>query len=158
MKKVFMIVASLVVLAVIALFVAARVSSNGQAPGLMDGRLAHCPDTPNCVCSEYAGDRAHFIAPFELPAKTTAEALELLREAILAEGGTIRAAREDYLAATYSTPLFGFVDDLEVRIDTARGQVQVRSASRVGRGDLGANRKRVERLRELLREDRPGRG
>lgn len=158
MKKVLMIVASLVVLAVIALFVLARVSKSGQAPGLVDGRLAHCPGTPNCVCSEYADDEAHFIAPLELPADSAAGALALVREAIAEQGGTIRAARADYLAATYSTPLFGFVDDLEVRIDSGRGLVEVRSASRVGRGDLGANRKRVERLRELLREDRPAGG
>ncbi len=158
MKKVYMIVASLVILAVIALFVVARVSKSGQAPGLADGRLAHCPDTPNCVCSEYASDQAHFIAPFELPAKSAEAALARVRAAIVEQGGTIRSARDGYLAATYSTPLFGFVDDLEVRIDAAHGLVQVRSASRVGRGDLGANRKRVERLRQLLLEDRPDGG
>jgi len=145
-----MIVASLVVLAIIALFVVARMSKSGQPPGIVDGRLMRCPDTPNCVCSEYADDQAHFIAPFELPAASATEALARARAAIVEQGGTIQAAREDYLAATYSTPLFGFVDDLELRVDATRGLVEVRSASRVGHGDLGANRKRVERLRQLL--------
>lgn len=149
-----MIVASLVVVAVIALFVVARLSKGGQAPGLADGRLAACPQTPNCVCSEYANDQAHFILPLELPSKSAATALARVRAAIVEQGGTIRSVRDDYLAATYTTPLFGFVDDLEVRIDAARGLVQVRSASRVGHGDLGTNRKRVERLRELLADDR----
>ena len=152
-----MLVISLVAMALIALFIIARVSQNGQAPGVTDGRLARCPDTPNCVCSEYGGDRAHFIEPFELPADT-ATALARMRAAILEQGGKILLERADYLAATYTTPLFGFVDDLEIRIDAARGLVHVRSASRVGHSDLGANRKRVERLRELLRGNRAGGG
>ncbi len=145
-----MIIASLVALAVIALFVVARVSQSGEAPGIADGRLAPCPGTPNCVCSEFAADQAHFIAPFELPAESAATALARLRAAIVEQGGTIRAQGADYLAATYTSPLFGFVDDLEIRVDLEAGLVHVRSASRVGHGDLGANRKRVEQLRQRL--------
>ena len=52
--------------------------------------------------------------------------------------------------AEIRSPLFGFVDDLELRIDPDRARVDVRSASRVGRSDLGANRRRVEVLRERL--------
>lgn len=152
-----MLLISLLVMALIALFIIARVSQNGQAPGITDGRLAQCPATPNCVCSEYDDDRAHFIEPLELPAET-AMALARVRAAIIEQGGTILSERADYLAATYTTPLLGFVDDLEVRIDAAEGLAQVRSASRVGHSDLGANRKRVERLRELLRGNRAGGG
>ena len=152
-----MLLISLVVIALIALFIIARVSQNGQAPGITDGRLARCPDTPNCVCSEYDGDQAHFIEPIELPAET-AMTLARMRAAIIEQGGTIVSERADYLAATYTTPLFGFVDDLEVRIEGDRGLAHVRSASRVGHSDLGANRKRVERLRELLRGNRAGGG
>lgn len=147
-----MFVVSLVAVVMIALVVFARISQSGQAAGVDDGRLTPCPGTPNCVCSEFDDDQAHFVEPFELPAETAAAALARLRSAISEQGGRIRVEREDYLAATYSSPLFGFIDDLEIRIDTAAGLVHVRSASRVGHGDLGANRKRVERLRDLLRD------
>lgn len=153
-----MIFASLVALAVVALCIVAWISKSGQAPGIADGRLTRCPDSPNCVCSEYRDDEAHFVAPIELQEKSAATLLARVRAAIVEQGGTIRSAREDYLAATYSSPFFGFVDDLEVRVDAVRGLVQVRSASRVGYGDFGVNRKRVERLRELLLEDRSGNG
>ena len=62
-------------------------------------------------------------------------------------GGRIRAEETGYLAGTFTSSIFRFVDDLEVRIDSDRNTVHLRSASRVGRSDLGANRKRVERLK-----------
>lgn len=55
------------------------------------------------------------------------------------------------LHATRRTRLWGFVDDIRVRVEaTAAGsRVHVRSTSRVGKGDLGQNRRN---LRELLGE------
>jgi uncharacterized protein (DUF1499 family) len=44
----------------------------------------------------------------------------------------------------------GFVDDVEFWFDPAAGVVQLRSASRVGRGDLGVNRQRIEAIRRRL--------
>ena len=41
-------------------------------------------------------------------------------------------------------------DDLELRVDGKNHVMQVRSASRVGKGDLGVNRKRVEKLRAIF--------
>jgi uncharacterized protein (DUF1499 family) len=52
-----------------------------------------------------------------------------------------------YLHATFTSPLFRFVDDLELRADAEAGVVHVRSASRAGYYDFGANARRVEALR-----------
>jgi len=59
-------------------------------------------------------------------------------------------ARDDYLRVEFRTFWLGFVDDAEFWADPATGVVQLRSASRLGEGDLGANRARIEKLRELL--------
>jgi uncharacterized protein (DUF1499 family) len=56
----------------------------------------------------------------------------------------------DLLQAECSSALFGFVDDLELQLRGSEGRIAVRSASRVGYGDLGTNRRRVEQLRTLL--------
>jgi uncharacterized protein (DUF1499 family) len=64
-------------------------------------------------------------------------------------GGSINVEKADYLAATFTSSIFRFVDDLEIRVDTDKNQVQLRSASRVGRGDGGVNRKRIERLKRI---------
>ena len=43
-----------------------------------------------------------------------------------------------------------FTDDLELALDTSARVIHVRSASRIGRGDLGVNRKRVEAIRAAM--------
>ena len=150
-----MVIASLAVVALIALFVLARVSKSGQPPGIVDGRLAPCPDSPNCVCSEVRADRAQFIEPIEIEAGSAGDSLAAIRAAIAEQGGSIRSEGDNYLAATFNSPLFGFVDDVEIRVDPDAAVIHVRSASRVGRSDLGANRKRIERLRRQLQGASP---
>jgi uncharacterized protein (DUF1499 family) len=141
-------IAVFVLVVLIALFVLGRQSRSGNAPGLVDGKLQSCPDSPNCVCSEYPGDSGHYVEPI-----TAGDNTGILRQAIAELGGTIKTDTANYIAATFRSPLFGFVDDLEIRIDDAGNQIHLRSASRVGRGDLGANRKRVQRLRQWFQEN-----
>jgi len=128
-------------------------SRSGKAPGLLEGELSPCPDKPNCVCSERRDDSAHFIEPLPIADVPVADAMQKLEKIIAALGGRIETSRENYIAATFSSSLFGFVDDVEVRADADARVLQVRSASRVGRGDLGANRKRVEEIRRLFLDE-----
>lgn len=56
------------------------------------------------------------------------------------------AAAEGRIEATDTTPWFGFKDDIVVRVTAAgdgRSRIDVRSVSRVGRSDLGANAARI---------------
>ena len=48
-----------------------------------------------------------------------------------------------YLHAQCASLLFRFVDDVEFLLDGDRGRIEVRSASRAGRSDLGVTRARV---------------
>jgi uncharacterized protein (DUF1499 family) len=52
-----------------------------------------------------------------------------------------------YIYAQCTTPLMHFTDDLEFWLDEAQGVIQVRSTSRLGSEDFGANRQRVEAIR-----------
>lgn len=54
------------------------------------------------------------------------------------------------MAAIFTSKFFGFVDDLECRIDQANHTIHLRSASRVGHSDFGANRKRVALITTLF--------
>jgi uncharacterized protein (DUF1499 family) len=49
------------------------------------------------------------------------------------------------IEATATTPWFGFRDDIVVRVApaSAGSRIDVRSVSRVGKSDLGANAKRI---------------
>ena len=118
--------------------------------GLENGRLRPCPSSPNCVSSE-ASDTD--LAPFALPGE---DGWERLRLAIVSQGGSIEREEAGYLHATFRSRLFGFVDDLECRQDG--DVVQVRSASRVGWWDMGANWRRVEKLRKALSATPPTEG
>ncbi len=137
--------------AVIALMVLAGVglslwSRRAPDAGLQDGRLRPCPETPNCVCSETTpADAEHAVRP--LDTRGSPEAWELLQSVIAGLGGTIVSGDGHYLYATFTTPWFRYVDDVEARLDATVGLIHIRSASRVGRSDLGLNRRRVETIR-----------
>jgi len=130
-----------------------QISKSGKATGLVDGKLSPCPGNPNCVCSEYPRAADHAIEALDLHGLTPAAALRKLTDIIEAQNGSIETAREDYIAATFASALFGFVDDFEIRIDTVAGLIHLRSGSRVGTSDIGANRKRVELIRHSYLEN-----
>ena len=72
-------------------------------------------------------------------------------------GSAEELAAADYIRAEATTRIFGFVDDLELRFDDSAQRIHIRSASRIGRSDLGANRARVERLRKAWAAEEPDR-
>ena len=125
-------------------------SRSGEAIGLIEGRLAKCPDKPNCVCSEFTTDTSHFIEPIIISQGGIEVTLSSLKDGISEMGGSIQVEHDNYLAATFTSSIFGFVDDLEIRIDGEQKTIHLRSASRVGRGDGGVNRKRIERLKKRM--------
>ena len=113
--------------------------------------LAACPPRPNCVSSQ-ATDSRHQVAPLRLrvaPDQAWAAALEAV-DALPRTRRQTTSSR--YVHAISRTLLLRFTDDLELVLDEQRARIDVRSASRVGYGDLGVNRRRVERLRAILIE------
>ena len=111
-------------------------------------QLQACPDKPNCVSSEMKGKES-YIEPLAFIG-SAGEVSAQLKSALADIGGKIEEEREGYIAATFTSRIFRFVDDVEVSIDGEQGVIHVRSASRVGYSDLGVNRKRVEKLREAF--------
>jgi uncharacterized protein (DUF1499 family) len=55
-----------------------------------------------------------------------------------------------YLHATFKTAIMGYIDDVEFLLDDSSNKLHVRSASRLGIKDLGANKKRIKLLRDLM--------
>jgi len=125
---------------------------SGQRPtnlGVHDGRLISCPASPNCVCS-HDSDAQHAIAPLSYSG-TPAEAMHTLKEIIQSlERTAIITETDTYLYAEFTSKLMGYVDDVEFYLDPTGAVIQVRSASRLGKSDLGVNRQRIELIREKL--------
>ena len=86
------------------------------------------------------------LAPLELP-MAPAKAFDRALEGARAMGWDIAAsdAASGRIEATATTMWFGFKDDIVVRITPqgAGSRVDVRSVSRVGKSDIGANARRV---------------
>lgn len=132
------------------LAIAAR-SQGGASPGVHEGKLAGCPDSPNCVSSQ-SHYESHSIAPLPLATDPDA-ALECLKRVI--EGmkrAKIILMEKRYIHAEFRT-FWGFVDDVEFFIDEGSCTVQMRSASRLGYWDFGVNRRRLEEIRDRFKQE-----
>ena len=141
---------------------------SGLGPRDVNGTkaLALCPATPNCISTaEEANDPKHYVpqwsynppgAGSKRAKKSKAEAMKDLEDAVTSltpDGFTseIIEKTDDYLYAEYTSPTFGFVDDVEFLVrDEASSEVEYRSASRIGESDGDANRKRIKALRKFL--------
>jgi len=125
--------------------------------GVHDGRLAPPKRTPNNVNSQVDrnADAEHYIEPLRY-AGDAGQAWAALRRIV---DGMQRArvvkAEPDYLYVEFSSKLMGFVDDTEVYLDKKAGEIEVRSASRLGRRDFGINRERIEYIRARLAQAKP---
>ena len=116
--------------------------------GVKDGKLAPCPNSPNCVCSQTPQtDSQHYIQPLSYNS-TTPEAIAKLKDVIQGMSrAKLISETSTYLYAEFTSQLMGYVDDVEFWIDERAKVIHVRSASRLGKSDLGVNRKRVEEIR-----------
>lgn len=115
-----------------------------------DNMLSPCPDTPNCVSTEatHESQRVPTVAFTDTPAA----ALVRARAALLAEPRSkVMIERNGYIRGECRTFLFRFVDDVDIVVDPVARVFRFRSASRVGRSDLGVNRQRIERIASRLR-------
>ena len=124
--------------------------------GVHDGRLKPPSDTDNSVTSQAALYPGHpqrqyaAIAPLSLRGDGPATLAKIKTVVEDMDGARVVKSEPGYLYAQYTTRLMKFVDDVEFWVDPAAQLVQVRSASRVGKGDMGVNRKRIEAVRAGL--------
>jgi uncharacterized protein (DUF1499 family) len=119
--------------------------------GVYDGKLSPCPDSPNCVSSMSEVEEA-FILPLDVQGDR-GEVMNMLKGILNDYGGVeVLSERDDYLHAGFRSKVFGFVDDVEFYFPEGSSQLHVRSASRLGYWDAGANRKRIEKIRVLLKK------
>lgn len=156
MHKLLIALVAVVVLGLIARVAIGFFSANKVATGLTvnnanEAALSGCDDLRNCTASTAITTSNH-VEPFDYigPASDVINKFSTL----IASQSHTKIVQQDanYLHATYKTALLGFTDDLELLLDESTGILQVRSASRLGKSDLGANRKRIEALRAMAKK------
>lgn len=118
------------------------------ASGETKNGLSACPETPNCVVS-FLFDQGedHYLEPISFQ-QDLAHAKKAITSII---NSTPRAEiiinTENYIYAEFTSRIFRFVDDVEFYFSDDEELIHFRSASRLGKSDLGANSKRIERIR-----------
>ncbi len=114
---------------------------------MQDRTLNPCGDKPNCVSTQDTREQ-HALAPFSLAQNASIDSIE---QAALSLGRAQTAVKQtDYLRIEYTSRVFRFIDDLELKIQD--GKLLVRSESRTGHSDFGVNRERADKLRQALVE------
>jgi len=151
MKIILIVIAVILVISLIAnISLAIKSQKMPGNLGLNDGKLRPCPETPNCVCSEKHSkdDKQHFIEPIRV---RTAKKFDELKQTLVNQGGTIITEDGNYAHITFTSTIFRFVDDVEIRFEPEKKMAHIRSASRMGQSDLGVNRKRMNKLKKAFK-------
>lgn len=124
--------------------------------GVHEGRLKPPSKTPNSVSSQASlypdhPQRAYAsIAPLAMKGDAAATLARIASIIKVMDGAQIVKTEPGYLYAQFTTRIMKYVDDAEFWFDPAAGIIQVRSSSRLGSGDLGVNRERIEFIRQKL--------
>ncbi|KAG1671061.1 hypothetical protein FOA52_000732 [Chlamydomonas sp. UWO 241] len=129
-----------------------------------------CPPTPNCIAtSEEANDQTHYVPAWTYnpedgrgmkkaatQEQAMAELVAVVKD-LKPDGFEPKIVKQtaDYLYLEYTSPTFGFIDDVEFWFKPGPNyRVEYRSASRIGESDGDANRKRIRAIRQAL--EKPG--
>lgn len=156
MKILFVILAATGVV----LFFSARTGLfSGTAPadmGVLNNRLKAPSKTENSVSSQaelFSETDANVAYAKISPLKFQGDgppALARLKKLIENDfkEATLITESDGYLRYEFKTKLLRFTDDVEFFLPEGEGHIHFRSASRLGRKDLGKNRARMEAIRE----------
>lgn len=127
---------------------------SGHAPsdlGVRNGMLKAPALGATNVVSSYAarqgGSATNQIEPLHFSGDGHAAFDKLTRIVGAMNGIAVIQTEPTYLYAQATTPILKFIDDVEFVLDAPAGVIQMRSASRLGKKDFGANRKRLEIIR-----------
>lgn len=124
------------------------IACGGNRPPLPHA-LAPPPDSPNCVHSQAPPeDEVHAIEPLRFEGEPAA-AWSRLDEVVMAMPRVERVVDEpSYRQYVFTTALMRFKDDVQFELHDQ--VIHFRSASRIGKSDLGVNRRRMEEIRSAF--------
>jgi len=123
--------------------------------GLHDGKLkAPLSESSNSISSQatlHPHSDHHIIAPLTYHGDGKGAFVKLTNIVRNMNNATVIAAEPTYLYAEFRSRLMKFTDDVEFALDEQAGVINMRSASRLGKKDFGANRKRLESIRAAFK-------
>lgn len=120
----------------------------GERDGLLKPPVAAAWNSVSSQAARHPHTDYHEIAPLTYQGDGNAAFSRFAAIVEATPGATVITSQPGYLYAEFQTPLLKFVDDVEFLLDQPAGVIQMRSASRLGSKDFGANRKRLEAIRQ----------
>lgn len=116
--------------------------------GMVDAlSLRPCPKSPNCVHTQAKEGKAK-IKPFVYEGEMSEAKKKLLDVINNTKRTNVVSNQTNYVHVEFTTAVLRFIDDVEFYFPADSNLIHFRSASRLGHSDLGANRKRMEKLRK----------
>lgn len=128
------------------------ITKKSKKVGLVDGKFYPCPETPNCVSTQ-SSDEIHKIEPLTYDSSLEKAKEKIVEIISLIKRTKIISQTNNYIHAEFKSRIFRFVDDVEFYFDDDEKIIHFKSASRVGRSDMGVNRKRMENIRKKFLVD-----
>lgn len=149
-KKKVQYILILIVVLIPVIFLVGIYIPNSRMPeniGVHNGQLAALKPTPNGVSTQ-TDDIDKKIEPLPMAGNLNQTAEQLLSAAETYGEFEVITKTENYLHLVFITPTMKYRDDVEFYLNTDKNQVEIRSQSRVGKSDLGLNRKRYNVIRD----------
>ena len=125
-----------IILIILLLFSACGASPPASL-GHKNQNLSKCPDKPNCkfITIELSGQNP------------LAKIIAIMREIPRSE---LHKKEQSYLHFTVTSKVFRFIDDVEFYLHSDK-KISIKSSSRLGHYDFGANKKRVNTILKYLK-------
>jgi uncharacterized protein (DUF1499 family) len=112
-------------------------------------KLSDCPDKPNCVSTK-ASRAEQKIEPIPYTKSLSEFKVDVANALDKMGNNKVITSSEDYFSVEFTSSFFRFVDDFEILFDQKKSLIHLKSKSRVGHYDFGANKKRVEEFTKTL--------
>ncbi len=117
--------------------------------GIVNGKLYPCPKSPNCVSTQ-AIDEKQRIEPINYSGSLEDAKAKIIGIVSSIKRHKIITNEENYIHIEFRTATFRFVDDVEFLFDDKEKVIHFRSRARMGYSDMGVNRKRMEKVKNLF--------
>ena len=145
----------IIILVILGVLPLPLVVKNSKVPsdlGVINGKLAEMPKSPNAVSSQ-TDDPEKMVDPFPFRGDLTSSRERIIKILQKLDNIEILTEKEIYIHAVSTTHRMKYRDDLEFYFDEKAGLVHYRSASRVGYSDMGLNRERYNSLLKLYLQE-----
>ncbi len=113
--------------------------------GVEEGQFRLSPKRPSCVSTQ---NPSNILAPLHYEGTATQARQTLLHLLDADERASVVTVADDYVHAEYRAMIF--IDDVEFYFPSDESVIHMRSTSRVGYGDLGANARRLRSIAQAF--------